>query len=74
MAVGAVNVYDQITSYSSIGDPDAPLLKPDLVAPGGSGRVGRIVTADATNNLLCRGTKKGCYCHPDGKSVQMPSR
>lgn len=53
VAVGAINVYDQVTSYSSIGDADAPLLKPDLVAPGGSSRVGRMVTADA-NGTACK--------------------
>ncbi len=52
VAVGAINVYDQVTSYSSIGaQPD--VIRPDIVAPGGSGRVGRLVTADS-NQAACK--------------------
>ena len=52
IAVGATNVYDQITSYSSLGEePDA--IRPDIVAPGGSSSVGRLVTADS-NQAACK--------------------
>jgi subtilisin family serine protease len=52
IAVGAINVYDHVTSYSSVGgEPDR--IRPDVVAPGGSTRVGRLVTADS-NQTACK--------------------
>jgi len=36
IAVGAVNKADEIAYYSSIGDPSSAILRPDVVAPGGS--------------------------------------
>ncbi len=53
IAVGAINHHDQVTAYSSVGRQSEPLIKPDLLAPGGSNDVGRIVTADS-NSANCK--------------------
>ncbi|MFX1377992.1 MAG: S8 family serine peptidase [Promethearchaeota archaeon] len=36
IVVGAINDKDQVTSYSSIGENVENIIKPDIVAPGGS--------------------------------------
>ncbi len=53
VAVGAVNVHDQLTSYSSLGQSTSPITKPDILAPGGSTLAGRMVTADS-NSTACK--------------------
>ena len=53
IVVGAVNDKDQITTYSSMGrDIGDGILKPDIVAPGGSKIQGHrsIISADANSN------------------------
>jgi len=48
ITVAATNEYDQIADYSSNGP--AGSSKPDVAAPGGSGQVGRQITAADTND------------------------
>ncbi|MFO7797131.1 MAG: S8 family serine peptidase, partial [Promethearchaeia archaeon] len=58
IVVGAINDKDQITSYSSMGKRiDSKIIKPDIVAPGGSklNQYRTIVSADANSNLLTSG-------------------
>lgn len=53
IVVGAINDKDQITSYSSMGqDVGNNVLKPDIVAPGGSKLPGHrsLISADAKSN------------------------
>ncbi|MHA1291688.1 MAG: S8 family serine peptidase [Promethearchaeota archaeon] len=53
IVVGAINDKDQITSYSSVGkDIGNGIIKPDIVAPGGSTLPGHrtIISADAQSN------------------------
>ncbi|MCP4761833.1 MAG: S8 family serine peptidase, partial [archaeon] len=53
LVVGAVNEYDQITYYSSMGKTiDGVTTKPDILAPGGSLLTGYqgIISADSNDN------------------------
>lgn len=57
IVVGAINDADQVTTYSSIGktfdeDEDDEMIKPDLVAPGGSKLQGHrsVISANYFNN------------------------
>jgi len=50
ITVGAVNEIDEITHYSSLGDPARAYLKPDVVAPGGSFRTYNGITSIDTND------------------------
>jgi len=55
IVVGAINDKDQITSYSSMGgDVGNNILKPDLVAPGGSALPGgrSIISADSKSDKV----------------------
>ena len=55
IVVGAINDKDQITSYSSVGgDVGNNILKPDLVAPGGSTVPGgrSIISANGKTNMV----------------------
>lgn len=55
IVVGAINDKDQITSYSSMGgDVGNDILKPDLVAPGGSALPGgrSIISADGKSGKV----------------------
>jgi subtilisin family serine protease len=50
ITVGAVNDDNQLTSFSSIGDPGRTPLKPDVLAPGGSFYTGdEIISVDSNN-------------------------
>ncbi len=54
IVVGATNDDDQITTYSSMGkEVENGVIKPDIVAPGGSSIAGHrsIINADAKSNL-----------------------
>lgn len=50
IAVGAVNQYNEITRYSSIGDPGNSYIKPDVVAPGGSYMSHDLIAAPDSND------------------------
>jgi len=50
ITVGAVNDNDALTEYSSLGDPSIIAIKPDVLASGGSYRVGDgIIAADSND-------------------------
>ena len=53
IAVGALSVHDEVAVYSSLGGVDEERIKPDLLAPGGSGVSGPIVIADS-NQAPCK--------------------
>jgi len=46
ITVGAVNELDQLTEYSSLGNPRGSVTKPDVLAPGGS-RITKVYIASA---------------------------
>lgn len=55
IVVGSINDQDQVTSYSSMGkNIGNGIMKPDIVAPGGSklNQFRTIISADANTNLL----------------------
>lgn len=54
IVVGAINDNDQVTSYSSIGNNFGNIIKPDIVAPGGSkiDQHRTIISADKESNFL----------------------
>ncbi len=50
ITVGAVNDNNQLTDYSSLGDPSETPLKPDVLAPGGSHHYGdHIISIDSND-------------------------
>ena len=57
IVVGAINDKDQVTSYSSMGTLEGDVLKPDLVAPGGSKLLNSrtIISADSKTNSVTTG-------------------
>jgi len=54
IVVGAINDNDQVTSYSSIGKNLGDVIKPDVVAPGGSklDQHRMIISADKESDVL----------------------
>ncbi len=57
IVVGATNDEDQVTSYSSMGDNFGDIIKPDIVAPGGSkiDQHRTIISAGKESNTLSSG-------------------
>ncbi|RLF39344.1 MAG: hypothetical protein DRN12_07110, partial [Thermoplasmata archaeon] len=50
ITVGAVDDENALTDYSSIGDPSREVIKPDVLAPGGSWYTGdEIISADSND-------------------------
>ncbi len=50
IAVGSVNQNNQVSYYSSIGDPGNEYIKPDVVAPGGSHQIRRYILSVDSND------------------------
>ncbi|MFH1858274.1 MAG: S8 family serine peptidase, partial [Candidatus Omnitrophota bacterium] len=50
ITVGAVSREDSLTSYSSLGDPETALAKPDVLAPGGSLEDWDLITSCDSND------------------------
>jgi len=50
IAVGSVNQNNQVSYYSSVGDPGNEYIKPDVVAPGGSHQIKRYILSVDSND------------------------